>query len=54
MVAISGLALLHVPPGVELKSEVDEASHTTAVPVILLGIGFTVIRVVARQPGPTW
>lgn len=54
-VAIPGLALVHVPPPVELESVVVAPGHTVAVPVIVPadGSGFTVNeRVVSLAPQP--
>jgi hypothetical protein len=46
MVAIAGVLLLHVPPGMLLLSEVELPLHSSAVPVIAPGTGFTVTEFV--------
>ena len=42
IVALAGVALLHVPPAVALLSVVVEPTHTLVVPVITAGSGLTV------------
>ena len=51
-VAILVLPLVHVPPDVVLLNAVVKPSHTTGVPVIAGGAGFTVTVVVTEHPVP--
>lgn len=50
MVAIAGLLLAHVPPAGVEPSVVAEPAQIDAVPVITVGIGFTVTSRVVEQP----
>jgi hypothetical protein len=50
IVAVPVALLLHVPPLVPLLSVIVNEGHTTLLPVIPAGSGFTVIVVVVRQP----
>ncbi len=50
MVATEGVPLLHVPPdGIELNTVVPP-THKAKVPESVVGVGFTVIGFVAKQP----
>ncbi len=49
IVALVVLLLLHVPPGGVLVSVRVPPRHTVGVPVIAVGIAFTVIVAVAKQ-----
>ena len=50
IVAIAKLPLAHVPPPGVLPSVVWAPSHTASVPVMAVGIGFTVATTVSKQP----
>ena len=50
IVATLVLPLVHVPPGVRLLSVVVKLAQKVVVPVMVLGIGFTVATAVAKQP----
>ena len=50
IVAIAVLLLVHVPPAAVLVSVVVEPIHTSAVPAIEAGKGFTVNEAVRIQP----
>ena len=50
MVAFAVLLLLHVPPVVPSFKAVMLPAHTDTVPVIVSGVGFTVIALVTWQP----
>src|ERR1043165_5803061 len=50
MVAIAGLLLLHVPPGVGQLNGVVKYWHTPVGPTIGAGTGFTVIFIESRGP----
>ena len=52
-VAVAVLLLLHVPPVVGSLSVVVAPMHTTAVPVIAAGSGFTVTVAVFVHPVPS-
>jgi hypothetical protein len=46
-VAIAGLLLFHIPPGMAQSIAADEPTHMLAGPVMLAGAAFTVIGLVA-------
>jgi hypothetical protein len=50
MVALAGVPLIHVPPGVVLARDVVAPTHTFNAPVMAAGWKFTVIKYVALQP----
>jgi len=50
IVAIDGVPLLHIPPGVTSLSVVVDPAHTFRIPKIGAGSGFTLIVVVRAQP----
>ena len=50
IVATAGLALVQVPPGLELLRAVVDPTHTLSVPVIAAGKGLTVTVAVIKQP----
>ncbi len=45
-------AVLHVPPPVASERIIDPVSHTVVDPVIAVGSGLTLTRVVTIQPVP--
>jgi hypothetical protein len=51
-VAVVALLLLHVPPVRELVSVIVSPAHTTSGPLLLPGVGFTVIVFVAVHAPP--
>ena len=54
IVAVPGLPLVHVPPGVPSPNVIVDPAHTLAPPVITAGNGFMVTTAVAAvvQPPP--
>ncbi len=51
-VAVAPLLLAHVPPVRALLSVTDWPTHTKSGPVLLPGVGFTVIAFIAVQLPP--
>ena len=49
-VAIPGLLVFQLPPGVISVNAVEAPTHTPVAPTIAAGLGLTVTTAVARQP----
>ena len=50
MLAMKGAVLVHVPPAVKSERGADASSHTTGLPLITAGLGFTSIDIERLQP----